>query len=539
MLTTDFSVPMSDDVDIAVRVYLPGDGKATSPTLFAVSPYRFDNDGLPKTHQFLWYEMGPYEWYVEKHGYAFVRMDVRGTGRSGGQWRFLDQRERLDLYEVVEWVADQPWSTGKIGGIGQSYYATSQWALAAVKPPHLTCLAPYDGTNDPCAYVAHSGGIPSTGFTYAWWNDSLRPANERPFSGPSRKLPYDFPYEVEQHPARDEYWRERTFLNELGNCDIPVYAVGAWSKLDLHTNGVIDGFQRVGGIKKLRLTASPDALTEFSSEAFHEEVLLPFYDWALKGKPTGWTERPVVEFDVLRSQKVLAAEQWPPAESEIRDLYLAPGPTGSVTSLNDGRLASDPSVPTGQTSYSYPDEQWTLGPIVMGPDGIDRAKRVLTFTTEVLDDDLTLAGPGELVVHLESTRHETDVIVKLAEQLPQPDEDRKAGRQPDSVIVTKGWLRSGHRDREPVPFGSGIEMNPELMPLTPGEITELRVPLMAVAHRFSAGSRIRLEVCNADSKLTDRQFYHPYAPDKAGTDTLHHGPNHPSRLRLTVLPQQD
>jgi len=78
-------------------------------------------------------------------------------------------------------------------------------------------------------------------------------------------------------------------------------------------------------------------------------------------------------------------------------------------------------------------------------------------------------------------------------------------------------------------------MNQELLPIIPEEIYELRVPLMSVAHRFVAGSRIRLEVCNADSKLTDRQFYHVYPPDKAGTDTLHHSARYPSCLRLTVL----
>jgi len=536
MQKRDLVVPMSDGIEIAMRVYTPSDGDEPRPTLFAASPYRFDNDEIPKTHQFLWYEMGPFEWYVEEHGYAFVRVDVRGTGRSGGDWRFFDERERRDLYELVEWVAEQPWSSGKIGGIGQSYYATSQWALAAVRPPHLTCLAPYDGGNDVCSFVAHSGGIPSGGFMNAWWNESFRPANERPFNGaPPRKLPYDFPYEVLQHQCRDEYWAERTFVDDLAACEIPVYAVGAWSKLDLHTSGVIDGFQRVNGPKKLRLTASASALTDFASPEFHERVLLPFYDWALKGIATEYVSRPTVEFDVQHAKHVVQADAWPPAGTTLSELYLAAGPSDSVTSLNDGRLVDRDHLADGGTSYTYPDPEWTLGPIVMGPSGVDRVKRVLTFTSEPLKADVTIAGPSELIVHLESTRAETDLIVKLAEQLPQAPEDRATGRQPDSIIVTKGWLRSGHRHTELVPFGTPVMMNQELLPITPGEIYKLRVPLMSVAHRFVTGSRIRVEVCNADSKLTDRQFYHVYPPDKAGTDTLHHSPRYPSCLRLTVL----
>ena len=81
-------------------------------------------------------------------------------------------------------------------------------------------------------------------------------------------------------------------------------------------------------------------------------------------------------------------------------------------------------------------------------------------------------------------------------------------------------------------------MNAQLTPLTPGEVYELRVPLMSVSYRFSAGSRIRVEVSNADSRLVDRQFCHVYAPEKAGTDTIHHSTNRPSRLRLLALASQ-
>lgn len=536
MQTRDFTVPMSDGVEIAIRVYSPDGEDIPRPALFAVSPYRFDNDEVPETQTFLWYEMGPFRWYVEEHDYAFVRMDVRGTGRSGGDFGFVNERERRDLYEVIEWVAEQPWSTGKIGGIGQSYYAISQWAMAAVRPPHLACVAPYDGCNDVGSFVAHNGGIPAVPFMNAWWTDSFRPANESPFSGAPRRLPYDFPYSVAQHDTRDAYWDERTYLDDLADCDIPVYAVGAWSKIDLHTSGVIDGFQRVSGDKKLRLTASPNALTEFASAAFHEKVLLPFYDWALKGVETGWTERPAVEFDVQHDQQTIDAETWPPIWAEKHTLYLSSGPTGSVSSLNDGRLTSTEASGGQETSYSYPDKEWTLGSIVMQRGVVDRVKRVLTFTSEPLTHDLTIAGPGELTLFLSSTRTETEVIVKLAEQLPLADDGRAAGVQPDSIIVTKGWLRTGHRDAPGTePFGATITLNRELVPLVPGEATELRVPLMAIAHRFAAGSRIRVEVVNADSKLTDLQFYHLYAPSQAGTDTIHHGEQYPSRLELLVV----
>jgi uncharacterized protein len=535
--TQDYFAVMSDGAKIALRVHLPDDAGGARPTLLAVSPYRFDNDEVPPTHSFLWYEMGPYRWYVERHGYAFVRADVRGTGRSdGSRFGYLDKRERRDLYEIIEWIAQQPWSSGKIGAIGQSYYAMSQWAMASERPPHLTCIAPYDGHTDLCSFGAHSGGIPNEPFVCAWWIETMRPVNDRPFSGPPRELPQDFSYEVSRHQVRDDYWAERSY--DLSKVDIPVYAVGAWSKLDLHTSGVIDGFLRVGGPKKLRLTGSPSALIEFSTPAFHERVLLPFYDWALKGLATGYEQRPTVEYDILGAKRTAAAAEWPPANAKVKEFHLASGPTNSVTSLNDGRLVTDPRSPgADRTSYSYPDPQWQFGNVVMGPQGPDRVKRVLTFTTDALTEDLTIAGPSELLLHLSSTATTTDIIVKLAEQSPQSEEARSKGLQPDSVIVTKGWLRSGHRRPEPndAPFGAPIFMNAQLSPLAPGEVYELRVPLMAVSYRFSKGSRLRVEVSNADSRLFDRQFCHVYAPEKAGTDTIHHSKDRPSRLRLLAL----
>ena len=125
---------MSDGVSIRAAIFLPSGG-GKFPTLFAASPYRFDNDHAPSIPMYLWRETGPVAWYL-KQGYAFVHMDVRGSGRSGGTYKFLDKKEQHDLYEVIEWIAKQTWSNGKVGGIGQSYYAMTQWP----RKTHRICL---------------------------------------------------------------------------------------------------------------------------------------------------------------------------------------------------------------------------------------------------------------------------------------------------------------------------------------------------------------------------------------------------------------
>jgi len=531
----DVLLRMSDGVSVAVRIRRPGHDRPVA-TLFAASPYRYDNDDLPETGAFLWRETGPIDWYVG-HDFAYVHLDVRGTGKSGGEYGFFDRRERRDLYEVIEWIAQQPWSSGKVGGIGHSYYAASQWCMAAERPPHLACIAPYDGHIDYCSGWAYTGGIPSL-FITEWWNNNVRPINRFPANGaPGRELPFDLAFVVSQHPARDAFWDERTIHEALRDVTIPVYSIGVWAKLDLHLAGNIMGFERVAGPSKLMISGAPSmsaALVEFESIAFHERVLLPFYERHLRDAPAAgnvYAERPRVAFALRGTNEMLAAAEWPPATVRYTEWFLNAEHSGSVTSLNDGSLSPAPANGVSETAYTYPDPEWTLGPVVLNRTGPDPIR----FTSEPLAADLTIAGAGELVLHVRSSRPDTDVIVKVSEQRALPS-SADAGAQPPFTMVTKGWLRASHRgsaadDRT----GSPIMLRSDPLPLVAGKIVELRVPLMATAYYFRAGSRIRLELANADSPITDVVFAHLYTPDKVGCDTISHDSAHPSRLVLPVL----
>jgi putative CocE/NonD family hydrolase len=113
MIDEIVQVDVRDGTSIGVRIYRP-DGAGPYPALLGAAPYRFDNNRLPASAQFLWRETGPIEWYVEQ-GYAYVHMDVRGSGRSGGEFEFLGHREQEDLYDVIEWIGRQPWCIGPTG----------------------------------------------------------------------------------------------------------------------------------------------------------------------------------------------------------------------------------------------------------------------------------------------------------------------------------------------------------------------------------------------------------------------------------------
>jgi len=536
----DIQVPVRDGVKIGVRIYRP-EGSGPFPSLFAASPYRYDNNELPPRPMFLWRETGPIEWYVEQ-GYAYVHADVRGTGISGGEFGFLSREEQQDLYDVIEWIAGQKWSNGKVGGIGQSYYCMSQWFMGIQNPPHLACLGVYDGMNDPYRYLAFRGGIESN-FPLYWFNASVRVPNLYPANGDNpRILERDFYLDVQRHPNYDAYWRERAAAEHLDRIKVPIFSIGVWAKMELHLAGNILGYQKARGAKKLFISGTATAVTsqvDFNTVDFHKKHLLPFYGKYLKGENTGHDARPNVEYVVKNTGVARAFDSWPPPGTTKAKFYLGTGPTGSVASLNDGSLrTAAPGAGAASTAYAYPHPRWVLGVVAVGPQGPDPAAAVLTFTGAPLEADMEVAGHGKLVLHASSTREDMDFHVKVSEQFPQSPDERTQGVQPRYTIVTKGWLRASHaadrdtsRSTEDIPYYTHADPKP----LAPGRIYELEIPLMAVAWRFRKGSRVRVEIACGDSPITDGLFFHVYRPDKIGSDTIHHDAAHPSHLVLPVL----
>lgn len=540
----DVMVPTREGPRIAVRIYRP-EGSGPFPALYAASPYRYDNNELAPTPMFRWRETGPIEWYVEKQGYAYVHADVRGTGRSEGEFGFLDRQEQEAHYDVIEWIARQPWSNGKIGGIGQSYYCMSQWFMGIQNPPHLACLGAYDGMIDPYESTAFTGGIEKT-WLGSWFNTSVRMANLFPANGaPPRSLPREIAYEALMHPLYDDYWRERSAIEHLDKIKVPVYSIAVWAKQELHLRGNIIAYQRLKCPKKLYVSAAASnlaAVMDFNDPKFHEELLLPFYDHYLKGKDTAYLKRPPVEFGVRNSNRRRVAESWPPPGVELRRFWLGSGPSGSVISLNDGNLkAASAGKNGGSTSYSYPDPEWAIGIATGGPGQPDPVRRILTFTSDPLAADVELAGSSKLVLFVSTTGNDTDFIVRLSEQLPQSADQRAAGIQPDSTIVTKGWQRASHRRKDPIYSTEEwpLYTHSEQEFLTPGTIYQIEVALLPMAYLFKKGSRIRVEIANHDSPVTDKHFNHYYKPSKIGTDTIHHDDRYPSYLAMQVLQRTD
>jgi putative CocE/NonD family hydrolase len=282
------------------------------------------------------------------------------------------------------------------------------------------------------------------------------------------------------------------------------------------------------------------ANAEFNGVELHEKVMLPFYDRFLKGKETEWDQRPAVEYFVRGANVFRTSDQWPPTGVHYKTWHLHAGPSASVTSLNDGVLSVSAPSGTESTAYSYPNAGWVSGVVGFGPSGppnFDPVRRVLSFTTAPLERDLEIAGPIKLVLYASSTRNDTDFIVKLSEQYPQSPEDRGKGLNPASLVVTKGWLRASHRalDEKHSTAMEPYHLHTRPKPLKPGGVYKFDISVEPNAFRFKKGNRIRLELANGDSPVTDVLWTHYYQPDKIGQDTIWHSAKYPSSLVLPVM----
>jgi putative CocE/NonD family hydrolase len=291
------------------------------------------------------------------------------------------------------------------------------------------------------------------------------------------------------------------------------------------------------------VTGSPNvfqAAADFNSIAFHEKYLLPFYDWCLKGQQSSYVNEPAVRYHLMGANVVKTAESWPPPHVSYQAYYLKKGPTGSVKSLNDGALdTAPPDADGGETVFSYPDPLWRAGVVTFGPQGPDTVARILTFTSAPLEADLEVAGPIKLVLHAASSNTDTDFIVKLSEQLPQSAAEQ-GNAQPRFRVVSKGWMKASHRElntqlsTEFAPW----YVHSKVEPLEPGKPYVFEVAVMPTANLFKKGSRIRLELANGDSAITDFVFEHVYLPNKIGKDTIFHSAARPSQLLLPVVTSQ-
>ncbi|MBI1989841.1 MAG: CocE/NonD family hydrolase, partial [Betaproteobacteria bacterium] len=278
-------------------------------------------------------------------GYALVRVDSRGTGRSPGYIDFWSPRETQDLYECIEWSAAQPWCNGKVGLNGISYFAMNAWQVACLEPPHLTAICAWEGAGDFYRDTTRHGGIMSM-FLSTWAPRAvLRVQHGLGERGPRSTVtgeqvagPPTLPEEdlakncididawILAHPFDDAAYRARS--PDWKKVKVPFLSAANWGGMGLHPRGNFDGYVHSASRQKW-LEAHGGAHWESFYTAYGEKLQKKFFGHFLKGERAGWEEQPPVLLQVRHVDRFVERpeNEWPLARTRWTKFYLHPGDT--------------------------------------------------------------------------------------------------------------------------------------------------------------------------------------------------------------------
>lgn len=505
----DVAVPMRDGIKLMADVHRPAT-PGRYPVLIAASPYPRQIQDLGAPAGFI--EAGASDYFVPR-GYVHVIANLRGTSGSEGTFGFFDSQERRDMHDLVEWAAAQPWSDGNVGMIGISYFAMTQMEAAVERPPHLKAIMPVAGSFDLYEGASHHGLVSSSfvtpflsmvgmtsGHTNKLWRSKLLDAVRQLLRTPQihkkfetangeaamtglkvlLKLHHDpHPWDdlwsaiTVEHPARDAWWDERNLMPVLEKIEIPVYLGCDWENVPLHLPSTFPTFMGLKNSKHVQVAILGEHGLSWPWESLHVEALAWFDHW-LKGRDTGILEGPRVRYILPGAEGWRAADTWPLPNVHYQALNLCA----------DGSLTAGESATGSRTLM-------TLGA------GLNRVQASeidppssLTWHSEPLAADLDVVGDIELALDAISTAPDTAWIALLQDVDPIGTVSN----------VTAGYLRAGFREVDEAASRPGAPVVPcrnfEAVPI--GKSVRYRIPLVANAHRFKAGHRVRIYLTSDD-----------------------------------------
>jgi len=481
----DLAVPMRDGARLFVNLFRPAADRPY-PVIMSVTPY--GKDKLPDRLATFFMRLSgvkfgklncsrltgfeaPDPVYWVQQGYIVLQADVRGMHKSEGQAGVLRRQDAEDYYDLIEWAASQPWCTGRVGLMGVSYLAMSQWHVAALKPPHLRAIVPWEGVTDLYRELAFHGGIPETKFVALW-------AKKRIKSGRNPRFPLaeDFLSEQAAHPLDDKYWASKRPI--LENIDVPALVCASWSDHGLHTRGSIEGFERISSGQKWLFTHGRKKWETFYSE----EALAwqkRFLDHFLQEAGNGMDRVPKVRLEVRRGyyrQEVRNEESWPPSSVQPALLYLC---------ANAGSLQREPAVSQGKVQYRPATRN-------------GRAVFSLRFERAV-----ELIGSMRLKLWVSTSEgDDLDLFVVLRKLDSTGSEVFFSGFNGyERDGVAKGWLRASHRELD---ASRSTPLRPwhshtRIQKLRSGDIVPLEIEVLPSATLFEAGSTLQLTVQGRDA----------------------------------------
>jgi len=462
VIERDVAITLRDGVKLFADVYRPEGNDEPLPALFEWGPYgknfpayeiyaRFPGCGVKLewlNKDYVVFEGPDPTWWCPR-GYAIVNVDPRGTWYSEGKATYWDQtQEAHDCYDAIEWAGTQPWSNGKVGMTGVSYLAGIQWFVGALAPPHLAAINPWEGVSDMYREYFLHGGIPDTFFPQHWQENVSFSTTEVE----------DTIAMTREHPLFDSYWE--TKAAQLSKVAVPAYVVASWTDHALHTRGTLEGFKQLASEQKW-LEIHGRKKWEYYHQPASVEKQMRFFDHFLKGVDNDVTSWPKVLLEI-REQAYVGEwheeKEWPLARTLWTDFYLG-GAQGQGT-LSD-------TAPTGGEQvleYDPSQEAWAFG------------EPSLAYRSAPLEQPLEVTGPIQLNLVMASTAEDTDWFVVL-----QDEASDGSLRE-----LTKGWLRSSHREVDPAQSKRNRPWHPHqrASPLTPGQAQEL-LALGRASHRNS------------------------------------------------------
>jgi predicted acyl esterase len=564
----DWDVPirMEDGLVLRADVFRPTNS-GRHPVILTYGPYAKGlafQDGYPSAWERMvaehpdvafgssnlyqsWEVVDPEKWVP--HGYACVRVDSRGAGRSPGYIDHFSPRETQDFYHCIEWAGVQPWSNGKVGLNGISYYGMNQWHVAKLQPPHLAAMCIWEGSADWYRDMTHHGGILSTFFAN-WYDMQVKTVQyglgER---GPRSRVTgelvcgdetlsdaelaknrCDFGDNILTHPLDDQYHRDRSPVWE--KITTPFLSAANWGGQGLHPRGNFEGFVRAAAKDKWLEAHGIEHWTHFYTD-YGRLLQKRFFDYFLKGEKNGWNRRPKVQLQVRHVDRFVERHEneWPIARTQWTKFHLHP---------TAHTLAREPTMSPGSVTYDAPGEG-------------------VTFVSAPLDKDTEITGPLAAKLFVSSSTTDADLFLVFRVYTPDLREVTFMGAIDPHTPIAQGWLRASHRklDRKLSTEYRPYHTHDQKQPLKPGEIVELDVEIWPTSIVVPAGHRIALTVRGKDyewqkttgAKLSNFKnellgcgpFLHNDPRDRpvavfGGKVTLHVGPQQPSYILVPIIP---